>query len=99
MHISREGLYQSCIKIDEISNFRFLNFVFVFINMDPLGEKKLQTTSCLKVHNRFALQNSGILLRRVSTKFVKRIVNFQIWIFGIFFVLFAAFNLGVNGEL
>ncbi len=38
MHTSREGLYQSCIKFGEISNFVFLHFFFfffVFVNMGP----------------------------------------------------------------
>ncbi len=42
------------------------------------------TTSPLKEHTRFAAQNSCVLMGRVTTKFVKRIVKF--W--GMFFVLF-----------
>ncbi len=31
MHTSREGLYQSCIKIGEISNFGFIIYLLFFI--------------------------------------------------------------------
>ena len=40
MHTSREGLYQSCINIGEISNFGFLQNVFSFLlTWDHMGEK------------------------------------------------------------
>ena len=35
-----------------------------------MGEKNFKKASCLKVHNRFALKNSCILLGSVSTKVV-----------------------------
>ncbi len=70
MHTSREGLYKICIKIGKISNFGSLPIFFSFsLTWDRMGEK-LQTTSYLKVHNRFAPQNPCILLGRVSTKVV-----------------------------
>ena len=73
MHTCREGLYQSCKKICEISNFGFLPiffFFFVFVDIGPYGRKKFQMTSCLTEHNRFALKNSCMLLGMVSTKVV-----------------------------
>ncbi len=42
MHTSREGLYQSCVKIGEISNFEFLPFFFFFsfsLTWDHMGRK------------------------------------------------------------
>ena len=49
-----------------------LSVVFsVFVNMGPYGrKKKLQTTSPLKVPNRFTPQNPCILPGRVSNKAV-----------------------------
>ena len=47
----------------KISHFLFFYYFFIW-------EKKLQTTSPLKVHDRFAPKNSCILLGRVSTKVV-----------------------------
>ncbi len=42
MHTSRKGLYQSCSKNCEISNFGFLSFFFVFVNMGPYGGKSFK---------------------------------------------------------
>ncbi len=69
MHTSRKGCYQICIKIGKISNFGFCHFA-LSLTWDHVGEKKLLTTSCLNVHNRFAHIDSCILLGRVSTKVV-----------------------------
>ena len=65
-----------------------------------MGEKP-QTTSCLKVHNRFALQNSGIPLKRVYTKVIKRNVKFKSVDFDNFLFLCGGggFNMGINGKL
>ena len=56
----------------------FLHLFFVFVDMGPYWENKLQTTSPLKVQFRFIPKISCILLGRVSTKVVQRIVKFQI---------------------
>ncbi len=86
-------------KFGEISFFFFfLIFVFYFCYHGAKWEKKIQTTSCLKVHNRFAPKTSGILLGRVSTK--GRIQKCEISdILANVFALFGAFNMGVNEEL
>ncbi len=54
-------------------NFAFLIFYDFFsfsLTWDHMGEKKLPTTSPLKLHKRFTPKNSCILLGRVSTKVV-----------------------------
>ncbi len=77
--IPQEGSLPKLLK--ELWNLKFWiclpKIFFVFVNMIPYGGK-LQTTSPLKEHTRFAPQNSCILLGRVSTKVVKRIVTFEI---------------------
>ncbi len=42
MHTPGEGLYQSCSKNCEISNFGFLPIFFVFVNMGPYGGKSFK---------------------------------------------------------
>ncbi len=76
----------------------FKTFIFLFINdfflsliWDHMGEK-IQTTSPLKVHSRFTCKISGIVLGRVSTKVVHRIVNFQILDFFFFFFSFSLYG-------
>ncbi len=39
MRIPREGIYQSCSKNCEMSNFEFLPFFFFFVDMGPYGNK------------------------------------------------------------
>ncbi len=75
MHTSRKGLYQSCLKNCEISNFGFLLFyffIFIFFfsfpwTWDHMGVK-VANGSPLKEHSRVGPQNSCISLGRVSTK-------------------------------
>ncbi len=68
-------------------NFKFWIFaIFFFVNMGPYG-KKLQTTSPLKVSNRFTPPNPYILLGRVSTKIVQRMVTLHFLDFCDLFIL------------
>ena len=62
-------------KFSIFYNFFFRSFVFV--NIGPYGTKKFQTTSSLKVRTRFISKNC-ILLGKISTKVVERIVEFEI---------------------
>ncbi len=50
---------------------------FVFVDMGPYGRKQLETTSPLKVHNRFTPQNSCILPGRSLPKLYKDWRNFK----------------------
>ncbi len=59
---------------------------------DHMEEKKSQTTSPLKVSNRFTPLNSCILLGRVFAKIVQRIVTFPFLDFCHRFILFGSFN-------
>ena len=86
MHNPGDGLDQSCSKNCEILDF--WQIFFVFANMGPYGSKSFTTTSPLKEHIRFACQNSWILLGRVSSKVVQRIVEFEILYFWQFFFFF-----------
>ncbi len=57
MHTSREGLYQSCIKIGEISNFGFLPIFFFFffsfsLTLDHMGEKTSSDILSESIHSR-----------------------------------------------
>ncbi len=65
MHTSREGLYQSCIKIDEISNFGFyylfILYIYIIIffffwegafNMESMGNYKMSWTPQVVERNR-----------------------------------------------
>ena len=71
----------------KILNFYFLLRFFSFsLTWDHMGEQ-FQSTSPLKVHNRFTLNNPCILLAKVSTKGVQRIVKFKILYFCHFFSL------------
>ena len=67
-HTSRKGLYQSCWKNCEISNFGFLPFFSFSLTWDHMGvkvSKVLKVTTPLKQDTRFAPKNSCILLGRV----------------------------------
>ncbi len=61
------GLYKSCIKLAKFQILDCCQFFLFPLRMDHMGEK---TTSCLRVHNRFAPKNPCILPRRVSRKIV-----------------------------
>ncbi len=69
----------------KIDYYFFFTIFFVFVNMGQYG-RKIQTTSPLKVHSRCTPQKSCILLRRVCTKVVQRIVKFCLFFF--FFFVF-----------
>ncbi len=71
--------------------------IFSFsLTWEHMGEKN-QTTYCLKVYSRYAAQNLGILLRRVSPKLCKELWKFKFliltWILTMFLFFFFFFFL------
>ena len=105
MHTSREGLYQSCIKIGE-TNFGFLPFCFSFsLKWDHIGERnsndilsqsaqQIRSPKFMHAHRK-ALYQGCIKNCEIS--------NFGFWLFFFFFfvvvlVLFLTFNTVVNGD-
>ena len=66
--------------VQRIVKFHILEFC-VFVKMEPYGSKRFKTTSPLKEHTRFDPPNSYILLGRVCTKVVNRLMKFEIVIF------------------
>ncbi len=59
-----------CCTAEILSSLGCPSYFSFSFTWDHTGEKKLQTTSPLKVHNRFNPQNPCILVERVSTKSV-----------------------------
>ena len=86
-HISRPFFFYFFL-VFKILIFYFFNDFFAFVNMGPYG-RKLQTTSPLKLHIKFPPKILCILLGRVCTKVVQRIVKFQILNFCRFFFSFS----------
>ncbi len=87
------GIYPSYISRPFFfcfSNLKFLIywdfFSFSLTYIGPYGRKKFQTTSPLKARIRFTPKKSCILLGRVSTKVVQRIVK---WNFGFLRIWFS----------
>ncbi len=76
--IRGKGTYSSYLQ-----TFFFSKMLFSFISYEisltwDHMEEKFQTTSPLKVHNRFTPPKSCIVLGRVCTKIVQGIVKFKI---------------------
>ena len=71
-HISR-------LLVSKFKSFEFDNFLLLFsLTWERMGGICFKRTPPLKVQTRFTPKNSSILLDKVSTKVVTRIVNFQI---------------------
>ncbi len=97
MHTSGEGLYQSCIKIGEISNFRFfpisfffffflLFFFFFFVNTGPYGRKNFKRHFVRKYTTELLPKIQACSSEVSLPKLYKELWNFKFRIFGIFFI-------------
>ena len=103
LYTSREGLYQICIQIGEISNFGFLQKKkFVFVNMGPYGRKyfkrhlwKYITDSLPNIH---AYSEEGSLPKCIKNCEISNF-GFLATFFFFFLFFFAKFNMVVNGDL
>ncbi len=88
-HISRP-FFEICI-FDFLWFYDFMIF-YVCVNMVPLiWEKKLQTTYCLKVHNRFASKIHAYSWEGSLPKTYKELWNFKFLIVSNFFLFFVFF--------
>ncbi len=97
-HISREGLYQNCIKIGEISNLGILPILFSFsLTWDYMGVKVSNDILSESAQQIYCSQK--IMHTPMKGRY-QRIVKFQILDFWqLFLFFFGTFNMVVNGEL
>ncbi len=90
------GTYPPYLQI--IFFFKILNkiyiFFFVFVNLEPYGRKTFKRHLLLKYTSDSLPKKSSILLGRVSTKVVQRIVKFQILDFCQLYFSFEFANMG-----
>ncbi len=87
MLTSRESLYQSCIKIGEISNFGFVPIFFVFVNMGPYGRKTSNDILSESAQQICSQKSMHTPRKGVYQSYIENFVKFQILDFWQFFVV------------